>query len=114
MPNERTTRAAAVWGALLVASGSHGQELTVVASTFLQRHGVPCQHVTHVEAPVRDFDLVATCEDKRQWAMFFVEGEVAFVQPESGEPYRWQREVYLQYPQVYGLPRAQVLNTSNR
>ena len=76
-------------------------ELTVVASAFLQRHGVPCQTVTHVQTPISEFDLVVTCEDKRQWALFFVEGEVAFVQPASREPYRWQREVYLEYPKVY-------------
>jgi hypothetical protein len=77
-------------------------ELTVVASAFLQRHGVPCENVDHVETAITDFDLVVTCEDKRQWALFFVEGEVEFVQPVSREPYRWQREVYLKYPQVYG------------
>jgi hypothetical protein len=106
MSNGWTTRLAfVVSAALLVASGSRAQELSVVAFSYLQRHGVPCQRVTQVERPVRDFDLVATCEDKRQWALFFIEGEVAFIHPQTGEPFRWQREVYLSYPQVYGSPR---------
>lgn len=105
MSNGWTTRLAfVVSAALLVASGSRAQELSVVAFSYLQRHGVPCQRVTQVERPVRDFDLVATCEDKRQWALFFIEGEVALVLPGSREPYRWQREIYLKYPEVYELP----------
>ncbi len=104
MRNRWTIRAAIVWLAFLVTSGSHGQELSTLAFAYLQRHGVPCQYVTEVERPVRDFELVATCEDQRQWALFLLEGEIAFIQPESREPYRWRREVYLEYPQLYELP----------
>ena len=94
--------------ALFTTFGSHAQQLNEVALAYLQRHGVPCLDVTRVDRPIRDFDMVATCEDGRLWALFFVEGEIAFVQPQTGEPYRWRPEVYLSYPQVYGSPQISV------
>ena len=97
-----TMRSAIVSGTLFASLSSHSQELNENALAYLHRHGVPCLHVTHVETPIRDFDMLATCDDGRQWALFFIEAEVAFVQPQSGEPYRWRREVFLSHPQVYG------------
>ena len=96
--------------ALAVLSGpfaSQAQELNEVALTYLQRHGVPCLHVTSVERPVLDFDMIATCHDGRQWALFVIEGEVAFVQPDTGEPYRWQRDLYQSHPAIFGYPLKQ-------
>lgn len=95
-----TIRAAVVLSAMFGAVAA--QELQEVAHAYLQRHGVPCRFVIAVDRPVREFDLVATCDDGRQWALFMIEGEVAFVQPEDGEPYRWQPEVYRSYPELYG------------
>jgi hypothetical protein len=99
-------RSAVAFAALFTAFGSRAQELNEVAFAYLQRRGVPCLDVTRVDRPVRDYDMVATCEDGRQWALFFIEGEVAFIQPDTGEPYRWRREMYLAHPELYGAPAA--------
>jgi hypothetical protein len=102
------TRLAIVFAALSAPFSAHAEPLNEVALTYLLRRGVPCLHVTEVDKPIRDFDMTATCDDGRQWALFFIEGEVAFIHPQTGEPFRWQREVYLSYPQVYGSPRIGV------
>lgn len=93
---------AIVLAMLLAPFDSQAQELNDVALAYLQRHGVPCLQVTAVDRPVREFDMVATCHDGRQWALFLIEGEVAFVQPDTGEPYRWQRELYEAHPELFG------------
>ena len=87
--------------ALFTAVESQAQELNEVALAYLQRHGVPCHFVARVDRAVQEFDLIATCHDGRRWALFFFEGEVAFLQPATGEPYKWRREVYESYPEVY-------------
>jgi len=93
-------RAAALAG-LFSAVEARAQELNEVALAYLQRHGVPCLFVARVDGAVQEFDLIATCHDGRRWGLFFVEGEVAFLQPATGEPYKWRREVYETYPEVY-------------
>jgi len=45
---------------------------------------------------------VATCQDGREWALYWVENEIAFVQPTTREPYKWEWEVYISYPELYG------------
>jgi hypothetical protein len=107
-------RPAIAFALSLTGFSAHSQGLDDVALAYLQRHGVPCLHVTEVDRPIRDFDMVATCHDGRQWALFLVEGEVAFVQPQTGEPYRWQREIYLVYPHLYGSPRSCVEFSADR
>lgn len=106
MSGEVTIRAAVVLAAIFGAVAAQAQELQEVAQAYLKRHGVPCLFVTAVDRPVRDFDLVATCDDGRQWGLFLIEGEVAFVQPETEEPYRWRLEVYQSYPELYGSGKA--------
>ena len=101
-----TMRHTIVLAALFTTFGARAEQLNDVALAYLQRHGVPCLHVAKVDKPIRDFDMIATCDDERQWALFFVEGEVALVHPQTGEPYRWQREVNLSYPQIYGSPQT--------
>jgi hypothetical protein len=95
--------------ALFPTSSTRSQDLCDVAHTYLQRHDVPCLSVTHVD---RAEDMVATCQDGREWALFFVENEVAFVHPRTGDLYRWQREVHRAYPELYGtfqrLPQDKV------
>lgn len=97
------TRAAVVVAAMFLTLSPQSQDLRDVARAYLQRHGVPCLSVTHVDRSSRDLDMVATCQDGREWALFFVEGEVAFVHPETRAPYRWRRDVYTAHPQVYGV-----------
>ena len=99
-----TVAAAALLGGTALTGIALGDDLHAVALAFLKRQGVPCFHVVHVDRPVQDFDLLATCHDGRRWALFFIEGEIAFVEPETGEPYRWRKEVFQSYPEVYGSP----------
>jgi hypothetical protein len=94
-------RWAVALAALFTAVESQAEELNEVALAYLQRHGVPCNFVVRVERAVQEFDLIATCHDRRRWALFFFEGEVAFLQSATGEPYKWRREVYESYPEVY-------------
>src|SRR4051794_16734692 len=51
---------------------TYSQELMGVAHKFLQRHGVPCRLVLKVGSP-RDMGEVATCQDEREWALFWLE-----------------------------------------
>lgn len=102
---ELTMRPAIAVAVLFTALGSQAEELNEVAFAYLQRHGVPCLHVTRVDRPVRDFDMIATCHDGRQWALFLIEGEVAFLQPDTGEPYRWQRDLYQSHPEIFRYPQ---------
>lgn len=94
-------RRAVALAALFTALESQAEELNEVALAYLQRHGVPCLFVARVDRAVQEFDLIATCHDGRRWALFFFEGEVAFLQPTTGEPYRWRQEIYEAYPEVY-------------
>lgn len=94
-------RRAVALAALFTAVESQAQALDEVALAYLQRHGVPCLFVARIDRAVQEFDLIATCHDGRRWALFFFEGEVAFLQPATGEPYKWRREVYESHPEVY-------------
>jgi hypothetical protein len=87
--------------ALFLTLATRSQDLTEVARNYLQRQGVPCLAVTHVDRTQRDMDMVATCQDGREWALFIVEGEVAFVHPRTRDLYRWHRDVHRAHPEVY-------------
>jgi hypothetical protein len=80
---------------------TRSQDLSEVALTYLQRRGVPCLFVVQTDRTRLDIDMIARCQDGREWALLFLEGEVAFVDPRSRDLYRWQREVYRDYPALY-------------
>jgi hypothetical protein len=101
-PRTMTLPAVAI-AALFPTFGPHSQDLHDVALAFLKRHGVPCLFVTHVDRTSPD--MIATCHDGREWALFFLEGEAAFVQPQTREPYKWRPEVYMSHPEVYDTPK---------
>jgi hypothetical protein len=85
-------------GALFCPS-AHAQELNDVALLFLKLHRVPCLTVVKVGTVIQD--EVVTCEDGREWMLFWLENEVAFVSPETHELYKWQWELNELYPQLY-------------
>jgi len=101
MLTELAIRRTVALAALFTSFGSQAQELNEVALAYLQRHGVPCLFVARVDRAVQELDFIATCHDGRRWALFFFEGEVAFVQSATGQPYKWRREVNESYPEVY-------------
>ena len=41
-------------------------------------------------------------QDGREWALFWLEDEIALVHPRTREPYKWEWEVYISYPELYG------------
>ncbi len=88
---------------LFLSCNAYAQDLNGVAQQFLQRHGVPCQRVLKVGSP-RDMGEVATCQDGREWALFWLEDEIAIIQPRTGDAYKWDREVYLSHPELYAGP----------
>ncbi len=88
-------------GTLFLSCNAYSQELNRVALQFLQRHGVPCLFVVKVGS-TKGLDEVATCQDGREWALFWIEDEIAFVQPPTREFYKWDSEVYIAYPELYG------------
>ena len=89
--------------ALFLSGSPQAQDLNGVAHQFLQRHGVPCLHVLKVGSP-RDLGETATCQDGREWALFWLEDEIAFVHPRTGDAYKWDRQVHLSHPELYGGP----------
>ena len=93
--------ASAVSALALLSFSAQSQDLRDVTLRFLQRHGVPCLSVTKVDSP-HGMDEVAVCEDGREWALFWLEDEIAFVHPRTRELYRWQADVYRSQPQLYG------------
>ena len=51
---------------------------------------------------------VATCQDRREWALFWLEDEIAFVHPQTRESYKWDRQIYMSHPEIYaGLESEQ-------
>lgn len=80
-----------------------------VSLQYLNRHGVPCRSI--VSAAVTVMNDIVTCEDGRQWVLFWLENEVAYVPP-SRELYKWRREIDASYPEVYGGSRALVQASS--
>ena len=89
-------------GALCLSFSAYSQELNGVAHQFLQRHGVPCDFVLKVG--LDNLGQAAVCEDGRAWAMFWVENEIAFAQLQTGEQYKWDRQIYLRHPELYITP----------
>ena len=83
-----------------LTASSHSQTLSEVSFTYLQRHGVPCQSVVKVDS-TDNMDEVALCQDGREWVIFWLEDEVAFVRPGSRQLYRWRPDVYISYPDLY-------------
>jgi hypothetical protein len=83
----------------LFCSSAHAQELNDVSLAFLKLHRVPCLAVVNVGTVV--LDEVVTCDDGREWMLFWLENEVAFVNPETRELYKWQWELNEQYPYLY-------------
>jgi len=93
-------------GALVVAAaqflavGSHAEDCAGVALKFLRLHDVPCQAPLAIDHSSLDYGV--TCADGRSWALFWLENEVAYVEPQTGTLYRWRRELSASYPNLYG------------
>jgi len=87
-------------GALFLSCSSYSQELNRVAQQYLQRHGVPCSFVLKVDSP-HGLDEVAACQDGREWALFWLEDEIAFVHPQTHELYKWDRQIDMSHPEIY-------------
>lgn len=98
-----------VLGALFLSCSTYALELNGVAHRFLQRHGVPCLFILKVGSP-HDLGEVVTCQDGREWALFWLEDEIAFVQPPTRELYKWDREIYISYPELYGGSKRTAYN----
>lgn len=90
---------------LFLAFGAQSRDVAGLAQSFLRLHHVPCERVTHIERWRLGVEMIATCQDGRRWALFFVEGDVAFVQPRTNAFYRWQPEIYRAYPQLYAVAK---------
>jgi hypothetical protein len=105
--NDRLRRAAAglvaAAAGLVLAFACRAEQLEAVALRFLHNHGVSCRTVLQVGT--RDMDETVTCEDGREWVLFWLEDEVAFVVPETGELYRWRPEFHRASLQAYGGPK---------
>jgi hypothetical protein len=88
-----------VLASALPALSAQPFDLRGVSLKFLHRHEVPCRAIaTVVTALGAD---IATCEDGRQWALLWVEDDVAFINPQTRQLYRWESDVYRSYPQLY-------------
>jgi hypothetical protein len=91
--------------ALVALTGSsRSQSLLEVSLTYLQRHGVPCKSVVKIDS-TDTLDEVAICQDGREWVMFWLEDEVAFVRPGSRQLYRWRVDVNKSFPDLYKDPQ---------
>ncbi|MGD9884653.1 MAG: hypothetical protein AB7I59_30405 [Geminicoccaceae bacterium] len=75
-----------------------------MALQFLQRLSVPCLSVLKVDH-TDDLGEVATCQDGREWILLWVEGEIAFVHPQTREAYRWDLKVYMSHSEIYLAPK---------
>jgi hypothetical protein len=97
----------------LSGPGTHAEEMNDVMLAFLKLHRVPCRAVINVGTVV--LDEVATCEDGREWMLFWLENEVAFVHPETRELYKWQWELNALYPQLYNVHerRGDIVSVGN-
>jgi hypothetical protein len=85
---------------MALTASSHSQSLSEVSLTYLQRHGVPCQAVVKVDS-TDNMDEIAICQDGREWAIFWLEDEVAFVRPGSRQLYKWSPDLNSSYPYLY-------------
>ena len=95
-----TISLAVVLAAALLPAGVQAFDWPGVALKFLRRHAVPCGAIAKVVS-VLGAD-VATCRDGREWALFWVEDEVALIDARTRRLYRWEPDVYGAYPQLYG------------
>jgi hypothetical protein len=86
-------------------SSAYAQELNDASLAFLKLHRVPCAAVIKVDTVV--LDDVVTCEDGREWMLFWLENEVALVQPETRDLYKWDWELNKLYPQLYDAAKKQ-------
>jgi len=86
-----------------LTASSQSQSLSEVSLTYLRRHGVPCQSVVKVDS-TDNMDEVALCQDGREWVLFWLEDEVAFVRPGSRQLYRWHPDVNSSFPDLYKGP----------
>ena len=86
-----------------LTANSQAQSLSEVSLKYLQRHEVPCQCVVKVDS-TDNMDEVAICQDGREWVLFWLEDEVAFVRPGSRQLYRWSRDVNISFPDLYKGP----------
>ena len=93
------------YASALLSFNAQAEDLRDVTLRFLQRHAVPCRSVTKVDSP-HGMDEVAVCEDGREWALFWLEDEIAFVHPRTRELYRWEPDVYRSQPQLFGTMTA--------
>jgi len=87
-----------------LTASSQSQSLSEVSLTYLQRHGVPCQSVVKVDS-TDNMDQIAICQDGREWVLFWLEDEVAFVRPGSRQLYRWRLDVNSSFPDLYKGPQ---------
>jgi hypothetical protein len=87
-----------------LTANSQAQSLSEVSLKYLQRHEVPCQSIVKVDS-TDNMDQVAICEDGREWVMFWLEDEVAFVRPGSRQLYRWRPDVNISFPDLYKGPQ---------
>src|SRR3979409_1310650 len=85
---------------MALTASSQSQSLSEVSLTYLQRHGVPCQSVVKVDS-TDNMDEVALCQDGREWVLFWLEDEVAFVRPGSRQLYRGRLDVNISFPDLY-------------
>jgi hypothetical protein len=85
---------------MALTASSQSQSLSEVSLMYLQRHGVPCQSVVKVDS-TDTLDEVAICQDGREWAMFWLEDEVAFVRPGSRQFYKWSPDLNSSFPYLY-------------
>jgi hypothetical protein len=90
---------------LFLPLGAQARDVADLALSFLRLQGVPCERITHTDRWRMGAEVIATCEDGRRWALFFIEGDVAFVQPRTNAFYRWRRDTYLAYPELYAAPK---------
>ena len=89
---------------MALTASSQSQSLSEVSLMYLQRHGVPCEAVVKVDS-TDTLDEVAICQDGREWVLFWLEDEVAFVRPGSRQLYRWRPEVNISFPDLYKGPQ---------
>jgi hypothetical protein len=82
---------------MALTASAQSQSLSEVSLMYLQRHGVPCQSVVKVDS-TDTLDEVAICQDGREWAMFWLEDEVAFVRPGSRQFYKWSLVLNSSFP----------------
>jgi hypothetical protein len=78
----------AVLASALLGRTARAIDLRQVALMYLQRHGVPCVAVLRIDSTA-DMDEVASCQDGRKWVLFWLEDEIAYLNPQTRELYKW-------------------------